>query len=106
MDRCGVAVLIAADFKGDAIGIQIAAESKRTVFCEVGSVSMEEILDAGKIGFKPKYKLTMFRYDYDGEPEAELQGRRYRIYRTYLGRGEDIELYLEEKVGANGKDQN
>lgn len=100
MDRSSVAVLVGADYKSDEIGRQVARETKKAVFCDVGSVSMDEMVEAGRIGFKPKYKLTLFRYDYNGEPEAELDGQRYRIYRTYLGRGETIELYLEKKAGV------
>lgn len=42
----------------------------------------------------------MFAYDYAGETLAELDGVRYGIYRTYLGKNETIELYLERKAGV------
>ena len=100
MDRSSVAILVNADYKSDEIGRPVPSETKRAVFCDVGSISMDEMVEAGKIGFKPKYKLTLFRYDYNGEPEAELDGQRYRIYRTYFGRGETVELYLEKKAGV------
>ena len=39
--------------------------------------------------------------NYMGEQTAELNGKRYAIYRTYRPENSDeIELYLEEKLGA------
>lgn len=48
----------------------------------------------------PEYRATMFSPDYNGEQIAELDGVRYGIYRTYLGRNETVELYLEKKAGV------
>ena len=42
----------------------------------------------------------MFAPDYNGETIAELNGVRYSVYRTYLGKNETIELYLERKAGV------
>ena len=42
----------------------------------------------------------MFSYDYGHEKIVELDGVRYGVYRTYLGKNESIELYLESKVGV------
>lgn len=44
----------------------------------------------------------MFRHDYDGEPIVEYNGQRYSVYRTYIGRDDTIELYVERKGGSNG----
>ena len=39
-------------------------------------------------------------FDYDGEEEVEYQGKRFRVYRSYLNQEEErVELYLEERVG-------
>ena len=46
--------------------------------------------------------MTMFRYDYNGEPIVEYNGQRYSIYRTYIGKNDMIELYVERKGGTNG----
>ena len=50
---------------------------------------------------KPALVFITPAVNYSGEQEAELQGVRYRIYRTYRKRDTDeVELYLEEKAGA------
>ena len=42
----------------------------------------------------------MFAYDYEGESIVEIDGTRYGVYRTYLGKNETLELYLEQKTGV------
>lgn len=105
MDRSEIASLIAVSYETDSIGQQVPVETKREVFCNIGSVSWEEKLEAWRLGLEPQIRLTMFRYDYGGESAVELSGRRYGVYRTYLGKNETIELYLEGKAGVySGKD--
>jgi hypothetical protein len=48
--------------------------------------------------------MTMFNGDYQGETMLEFNGRTYAIYRTYLDRNDNLELYVERKGGTNGKD--
>ena len=46
----------------------------------------------------------MFGGDYEGEKTLEMDGKQYGIYRTYQTLNDDLELYLEWKVGeSNGK---
>ena len=100
MDRSDVIKLFTQSYAMDEIGQQIAAETAREVFCNVGSVSRAEWFDAGRNGMKPQYKVTMFAPDYAGETIAEYGGKRYGVYRTYLGQNETVELYLEQKGGV------
>ena len=82
------------------MGQQVPTETSRNVFCNISSVTAAEWFEAGKAGLKPEYKCTMFAPDYDGEDTVELAGTKYGVYRTYLGRNETIELYLERKAGV------
>lgn len=100
MDRSNVINLIAKTYKVDAIGQRVPQETSREVFCSVSSVSGSEFLEAGRNGIKAEHKITMFAPDYEGEEIAELDGVRYSIYRTYIGKNETIELYLEKKAGV------
>jgi hypothetical protein len=43
----------------------------------------------------------MFCYDYNGETMLKYNGKVYAVYRTYLDRKEVIDLYTEEKKGAD-----
>lgn len=99
MDRSHVINLIAVTHTVDNIGQRVANEVSRTVYCDLRNVSRQEWKDAGERGFKPQFQITLFAYDYNGEEIAEINGKRYGVYRTYHGRDDSLELYLEEKAG-------
>lgn len=100
MNRSQVLTLIGVTYTKDTIGQQVPKEVPREVFCTITSVTASEWFDAGKVGLNPVYRATVFAPDYNGEQIAELDGVRYGIYRTYIGRHERIELYLERKAGV------
>lgn len=100
MDRSDVVSLIAQTFVQDEIGQEIAEETKRDVFCDVSSITRNEWFEAAKSGFQPQLRITMFRYDYQGERIVEYKDTRYAVYRTYESQKELIELYLEEQAGV------
>ena len=99
MDRSNVINLISETHSQDEIGQFVSAETKRQVFCDVRSVSRAEWFDAGRDGMQPSFVFTMFAPDYNGEKIVEFEGKRYGVYRTYVSRNEQIELYVEEKGG-------
>lgn len=75
----------------------------KTVFCNVNSVSRNEFFEAGRNGLNPEFVFTMFFGDYEGEHTLIYNGLAYAVYRTYRGRNDTIELYVERKGGTNGK---
>lgn len=99
MDKSRVITLISADYEPDALGQLVPTEMYKNVFCNISSVSAAEWFEAGRDGLNAECRATMFAYDYNGEQIAELDGVRYGVYRTFLGRNETIELYLERKAG-------
>lgn len=100
MDKSRVLTLVSVTYQKDEIGQMVPVPVKRDVFCNISSVSASEWFDAGQAGLNPEYRATMFSYDYNGEQIAELDGTRYGVYRTYIGKNETIELYLERKAGV------
>ena len=100
MDRSNVLTLVDVTYTTDALNQQVPQETTRDVFCNVSSVSAQEFFAAGQAGLNPEWRVTMFSPDYNGEAIAELNGTRYGVYRTYLGKNETIELYLERKAGV------
>lgn len=100
MDRSSVVTLIGRTYTVDEIGQRVSEEHPREVFAAVDSVSRDEWAEAGRVGLKAEYRVTMFAPDYEGEALAELDGVRYGVYRTYQGRDETVELYLERKGGV------
>ena len=100
MDRSRVVTLIALSYTQNSIGEQEPVEVKRNVFGNISSLSASEFFDAGRAGLNAEYRVTMFAYDYEGESIVEIDGTRYGVYRTYLGKNETLELYLEQKTGV------
>lgn len=102
MDRSKVIQLITQEKAQDEYGVWRTTESARSVFCSVDSVTRNEFFEGGRNGLNPEYRITMFAYDYNGETVIKYEGQRYGVYRTYFGRDDTIEIYVERKGGMNG----
>lgn len=103
MDRSNIAYLISQTYETDSLMQRIPVETRRMIYCDVGSITRTEWDAAGRQGLQPSYRLTMFAPDYKGEKIVEYNGQRYGIYRTYVAKNERLELYLEEKGGVYAK---
>lgn len=93
-----VLTLVAQSFSTDTIGVQVATESYREIFCTIRSVTRAEWGVAGRNGFQPEFVAVTPFVNYNGEKICIHNGKRYGIYRTYQD-GDDIELYCEAKAG-------
>ena len=101
MDRSQVIKLISETNTQDENGVWRTTESETQVFCQVESVTRDELFEAGRNGLNPEYRFTLFFGDYAGERTVEYNGKRYGVYRTYHARTDIIELYAERKGGTN-----
>lgn len=99
MERDHVAYLISERHEPDALGQQVPVETRREVFCTIGSVQQSEWFAAGQNGLRPQLRLKVFADDYADETLVEVDGVRYAIYRTYLGENSKMELYLKKAGG-------
>lgn len=77
-------------------GFPIAtAEQSRTVFCNKKSISYAEFYKASQSGYKVELKIELHTPDYCKEVYAEVDGKRYKVLKTYESKcGEFIELTL------------
>lgn len=100
MERDHVCTLIGTTHKPDALSQQVSTETRREVFCTVGSVQQSEFFAAGRNGLKPRLCAKVFCDDYQNENVVEVDGVRYGVYRTYLNDNYQMELYLERKGGV------
>lgn len=99
MDRSSIAYLVSKDWLQDEYGIQHELATERKVYVQVNSVTASEFFEGGRSGLNPDLRFTSFRYDYHGEEEIKYNGKYYRIYRTYFGKNDTIELYAERRKG-------
>ena len=100
MDRSDVITLEAETFQNDDRGVARSVRSRSTVFCRVGSVSLQEATAGGQTQLRQALKFTLLAAEYSGEPVVCYQGRRYSVYRTYRATGDLLELYAEVKAGV------
>lgn len=94
-----VLTLITQTISTDTYGNEVATESKKTVYCEVASITQTEFYAAANTEIQPDFKFTVFFGDYDGQVVVEYNNVRYTIYRTYRA-GDYMELYAERKIGG------
>lgn len=106
MDRSELITLLAATKTQNDYGVWVERLTARDVFCQVDSVSRAEFFDGGRNGLNPEFRMTMFAGDYQGERLLTYKGMTYSVYRTYQGRNDTVELYVERKGGSNGKAEN
>ena len=75
-------------------------EVRRTVYCRERSVGQTEVYQAKAAGLNPELKLILSHYfEYQHEKLCEYKGTRYRILRTYINEGDEIELTLQRVTG-------
>ena len=85
--------LITPVMAADEYGIPQPGDPEEVeVMARVGSVTMSEFYEAGRNGLRPEFVFKMFLDDYNGEKLVEYNGKRYEVYRTYMGRSDTIEL--------------
>lgn len=106
MDRSVTFDLLTETMTQDSIGQFVRTTQRRTVFGQVYSVTASEFFAGGQNGFKPDLRVTMFGPDYQDEENLELEGKIYSIYRTYRGKNDTLELYLEKRRGDHEQSSN
>jgi len=99
MDRSTPIYLVKETYTEDAYGVLVPTPDKRLVYANVTSVSSAEFFEGGRNGLNPEYRMIMFAPDYEGEEIVEYNGTKYTVYRTYQGRNDTIELYVELRKG-------
>jgi len=103
MDRSETIKLLSVTKTQDAYGVWREVLTGRDVFCQVNSVTRSEFFEGGRNGLNPEFRMTMFVGDYKDEKTLIYKDKTYSVYRTYIGRNDTIELYVERKGGSNGK---
>lgn len=82
----------------DEYGDPETQETRRDVFCKVGSIGQKEFYQAQAVGLQPEVKFILADHlDYGGETTVEHNGTRYRVLRTYRA-GQQLELTAYREV--------
>jgi len=99
MMKANVADLITVSPAAAGVGTE-PTETKRTVYCTIRSIGIQEAYQAMGIGLNPELKIVLAHdFEYAGESLCEICGVRYRILRTYITVEDGIELTLQRVTG-------
>ena len=99
MQKTNVVDLITVSPEAAGVGTE-PTEVKRTVYCTVKSIGMQEAYQAMGIGLNPELKVVLDHdFEYAGERLCELAGVKYNIIRTYITEKDGIELTLQRVNG-------
>ena len=99
MMKANVVDLITVSQEACGVGID-PEEVKRTVYCTIRPIGMQEAYQAMGIGLNPELKVILAHdFEYQGERICELAGVRYNILRTYITETDGIELTLQRVTG-------
>ena len=93
----------------NAMGDPIKVPVRRTVLCDMLSVTRSEHYQAAVHGLNPEIVFVVNRHEYQGEQSTEFEGTRYKILRTYQAKKakdmsgfEGMELICEKAVIHDG----
>ena len=98
-----ICFLMSAEYYKDRRGNQKKEYRQREVFCKIKPAGSIEFHRAAQNGLKAKYKLEMWKDEYEGEKHVKYNSEVLTVYNTQTV-GDLIILYLEERSGADGKD--
>lgn len=88
-----VANLISQAFTVNEIGDQIAAESSRTVYVTIDSLTTKRKVENLSAGTKPEIKFILSDVtEYDGEQIIEFRGKRYNVVSTGVKDDNKVEI--------------
>lgn len=103
MDRSDVITLISEQEKQDEFGIVHQEYLRNNVFCSVNSISASEFFSGGMNGLNPQYQFSINSFEYNGEKTIEYNGKKYVVYRTFERNNGIVELYVEQRKGAENE---
>lgn len=72
------------------------------VIAKINPVGRDEFTAAGQKNYKAEFMLEVWSFEYLGQKEVMVDGKRYVIYRIYGPKPNGkTELYVTERVGKN-----
>ena len=99
MQKAEICRLIAENPAAHEVGAEMP-ETARKVFCTVKSIGMQEAYQAMGQGLNPELKVILKHdFEYRDEPFLEMNGRRYKIIRTYITEADGVELTCQRVTG-------
>lgn len=93
--------LIAETATSDQDGFSVVTEIRTEIWALIDSITGTEFYQTGLLNIRPSCRAVIWTAEYSGQELVEIDGKRYKVYRTFKRNQDETELYLEEKVGVN-----
>lgn len=77
-------ILIGSESGENDMGDPILIPTRKSILCDVQSVTRSEHYQAAASGLKPEIVFVVNKYDYEGEKQVEFDGKPYNVIRTYI----------------------
>ena len=75
---------------------------EKEVFAEINPVGRDEFTAAGQKDYKASMMIEVWGFEYEGQTEVMVDGRKMAIYRTYRPKNTGkVELYAGERIGKS-----
>jgi len=92
-------VLVSQTMVLDRFGVQSPQENRKTVFCRVRSVTVNEFFQSGQQGYRPEYRIAFLAAEYDGEQLIYYRDKPYSVIRVYNLSEDYVEVTVEARAG-------
>ncbi|MCH4171926.1 MAG: phage head closure protein [Lactobacillus sp.] len=86
----------------DEFGNPVNNEKRTTVQSYEKQIQRYEFYAAAQAGIRPNKLFVIHPFEYSGEPKIQVGEDIYYIIRTYQMSNDEMELYVETKVGDRG----
>ena len=97
LDRDMVITLLGGAPAVNAAGDAIPGSARTDVIARIRSVGQSEFYQAQALGQKPEVKAVIWAVEYGGQRQIEIDGRLYRVNRTFQD-GDRMELTCQSGV--------
>ena len=102
MNYGDIVILLSESHATNDVGDAIPTTVRRKVFANKQSVRQSEFYQAQSTGLRPELMFVVRNADYSDEPKLEYKGKTYTIIRTYIKKGELVELLCQGLVNNHG----
>lgn len=92
-------ILIGGEGEPDEFGNWSDGDTETTVMACEEQISRSEFYQAAQSGIRPARLFIIHTFEYDDQQRVKIDGHVYSVVRTFERNSEELELYVERKVG-------
>lgn len=96
--------LVGKSYTPDEYGNQVAEPTETIVQAAEQKINKYEFYQAAQANIRPSRMFVVHTFEYSNEQTIIADGQKYSVIRTYPLNDDELEVYVEQKVGdQNGE---